>query len=138
VGPFYYPDHVGAIGGMIGGLGGFALPIALGALHDLTAVSTGCFMLLSAWLGMALLSMRFALRRMARARLPELETRPELPELLDLQPPAPPGRTRAAIRPGTASLAQPQRASGPVGSGANFASPWATAPSGIAQTPAGH
>ena len=31
---------------MIGGLGGFVLPIAFGALIDLTGIWTSCFMLL--------------------------------------------------------------------------------------------
>jgi hypothetical protein len=111
VGPFYYPDQVGAVGGMISRLGGFVLPGALGALHDLTGIWTSCFMLLFALVATALLWMHSAIRRMERAGLPELETLPELPEVLELHPPAPLGRTRAAIRPGAASLAQPQRAS---------------------------
>src|SRR3546814_8267613 len=47
--PAYYPDVVGPVGGlvgMIGALGGFALPIWLGALNDITNLWTSCFMLL--------------------------------------------------------------------------------------------
>jgi hypothetical protein len=113
VGHFYYPDHVGAVGGlvgMIGGLGGFVLPIAFGAMNDLTDIWTSCFMLLFALVGTALAWMHFAIRRMERARLPELETLPELPEMVECHPPARSGGTRAAIRPGAAPLGQRQRA----------------------------
>jgi NNP family nitrate/nitrite transporter-like MFS transporter len=104
--PVYYPDHVGSVGGlvgMIGGLGGFVLPIAFGVMNDLTGVWTSCFMLLFALVGMALLWMHFAIRRMERARLPELEALPELPEMVELHPP---GRTTvtAARRRGAASV----------------------------------
>ena len=47
--PIYYPDHVGPVGGavgMIGGLGGFVMPIAFGLMNDLTGLWTSCFMLL--------------------------------------------------------------------------------------------
>jgi len=89
--PVYYPDHVGSVGGLvglIGGLGGFVLPIAFGAMNDLTGVWTSCFMLLFALVGIALVWMHFAIRRMERARLPQLETLPELPEMIELHPPA--------------------------------------------------
>jgi NNP family nitrate/nitrite transporter-like MFS transporter len=89
--PVYYPDHVGSVGGLvglIGGLGGFVLPIAFGVMNDLTGVWTSCFMLLFALVGVALLWMHFAIRRMERAKLPELETLPELPEMIELHPPA--------------------------------------------------
>ena len=89
--PVYYPDHVGAVGGlvgMIGGLGGFILPIAFGVMNDLTGVWTSCFMLLFGLVGTALLWMHFSIRRMERARLPDLEMLPELPEMIELHPPA--------------------------------------------------
>jgi hypothetical protein len=44
-------------------------------------------MLLFALVGTALPWMHFAIRRMERARLPELETLPELPEMLELHRP---------------------------------------------------
>jgi NNP family nitrate/nitrite transporter-like MFS transporter len=99
--PVYYPDHVGAVGGlvgMIGGLGGFVLPIAFGAMNDLTGVWTSCFMLLFGLVGMALLWMHFAILRMERARAPELETLPELPEMIELHPPARGGEAHTAGR----------------------------------------
>ena len=47
--PVYYPNNVGATGGivgLIGGLGGFSLPIVFGIMNDLIKVWTSCFMLL--------------------------------------------------------------------------------------------
>jgi NNP family nitrate/nitrite transporter-like MFS transporter len=112
--PVYYSDHVGAVGGlvgMIGGLGGFILPIAFGAMNDLTGVWTSCFMLLFALVGTALLWMHFAILRMERARAPELETLPELPEMVELHPPGRTSPAPALARRGAApAAAGPQRA----------------------------
>ncbi|WP_399683078.1 nitrate/nitrite transporter [Xenophilus sp.] len=44
-----YPDHIGAISGIVGlagGLGGFVLPILFGALLDFTGIRSSAFMLL--------------------------------------------------------------------------------------------
>ncbi len=44
-----FPEHIGAVSGvvgMVGGLGGFALPILFGVLLDLTGVRSSAFMLL--------------------------------------------------------------------------------------------
>ena len=93
--PVYCPDHVGAVGGlvgMIGGPAGFILPIEFGVMNDLTGAS--CFMLLFALIGTALLRMHFAIQRMERARLPEIETLPEQPEMVELHPPAANGAAR--------------------------------------------
>jgi MFS transporter, NNP family, nitrate/nitrite transporter len=82
--PVYYPDRIGAIGGlvgMIGGLGGFILPITFGFLNDITGIWTSCFMLLFILVGIALLWMHFAIRRMEQARFPGMANLPELPEL---------------------------------------------------------
>jgi NNP family nitrate/nitrite transporter-like MFS transporter len=82
--PVYYPDRIGSVGGtvgMIGGIGGFILPIAFGFLNDLTGIWTSCFMLLFVLVGVALLWMHFAIRRMERARFPDMSNLPELPEL---------------------------------------------------------
>lgn len=46
-----YTTNIGAVSGVVGlmgGLGGFVLPIAFGALMDLTGLRTSCFMLLLA------------------------------------------------------------------------------------------
>ncbi|MFN3513408.1 MAG: MFS transporter [Phenylobacterium sp.] len=103
--PVYYPNNIGSVGGlvgMIGGLGGFVLPIAFGFLNDITGVWTSCFMLLFVLVATALAWMHFAIRRMERARTPELGRLPELPEMAAIHPtpepasPAPGGRLRAA------------------------------------------
>jgi NNP family nitrate/nitrite transporter-like MFS transporter len=97
--PVYYPNDIGAVGGlvgMIGGLGGFVLPIAFGAMNDLTHVWTSCFMLLFVLVATALAWMHLAIRRMERARTPELARLPELPEMVDLQPSPQPKRRRSA------------------------------------------
>ncbi len=57
-------------------------------MNDLTRVWTCCFVLLFALVGTALVWMHFAIRRMERARLPELGTLPELPEMAEPYPPA--------------------------------------------------
>jgi len=83
--PVYYPDNVGSVGGlvgMIGGLGGFVLPVAFGAMNDLIGVWTSCFMLLFALVAVALVWMHVAIRLMERAKVPQLGTLPELPEML--------------------------------------------------------
>ena len=87
--PVYYPQHMGSVGGlvgMIGGLGGFVLPIAFGALNDLTGVWTSCFMLLFLLVGGALAWMHLAIGRMERRGAPALATLPELPEFAGVAP----------------------------------------------------
>jgi NNP family nitrate/nitrite transporter-like MFS transporter len=90
--PVYYPGHVGAVGGlvgMIGGLGGFILPIVFGVMNDLTGIWTSCFALLFAVVGVSLLWMHFAIRRMEQAAMgKELETLPQLPEFQEIHEPA--------------------------------------------------
>lgn len=47
--PVYYPHNVGSTGGiigLIGGLGGFSLPIIFGIMNDVLKIWTSCFMLL--------------------------------------------------------------------------------------------
>ncbi|WP_309995288.1 nitrate/nitrite transporter [Caulobacter segnis] len=97
--PVYYPDSIGAVGGlvgMVGGVGGFILPIVFGALNDLTGVWTSCFMLLFVLVATALIWMHLAVRRMERARTPQLSNLPELPEMETLHPA--PSALTAAIR----------------------------------------
>ena len=67
--PVYYPEHVGPVGGivgMIGGLGGFVLPIAFGMMMDLTGLWTSCFMLLFLIAAVNLAWMHAAIQRMER------------------------------------------------------------------------
>ena len=87
--PVYYPNHVGAAGGlvgMIGGLGGFVLPLAFGVLNDLTGVWTSCFALLFLLVTVSLLWMHAAIRHMER-RAAGPEQLPELPEMQGLGEP---------------------------------------------------
>jgi MFS transporter, NNP family, nitrate/nitrite transporter len=60
----YYPDNMGSVGGMvgvIGGLGGFTLPILFGLLSDYTNVRSSCFMLLFALVAICMLWMNYAI-----------------------------------------------------------------------------
>ncbi len=73
--PVYFPHNVGAVGGlvgMIGGLGGFVLPIAFGILLDITHVWSVVFMLMFAIVAISLIWMHVAIRRMERAKYPEI------------------------------------------------------------------
>jgi NNP family nitrate/nitrite transporter-like MFS transporter len=83
--PVYYPDNVGAVGGavgMIGGLGGFLLPLTFGMLNDLTGIWSSCFMLLFVLVMIALTWMHFSIVQMERRVVPELaRVSTDLPEL---------------------------------------------------------
>ena len=73
--PVYYPHHVGAVGGlvgMIGGLSGFFLPITFGILLDYTGVWTAPFMLMFVLVAVSTVWMHVAIRNMERARHPAL------------------------------------------------------------------
>lgn len=84
--PSYYPKHVGAVGGavgMVGGLGGFFLPLTFGMLNDVIGVWQSTFMLLFLIVAVALSWMHYAIRRAERVEwaagaevldLPELST----------------------------------------------------------------
>lgn len=83
--PVYYPDNVGAVTGvvgMIGGLGGFILPIVFGALNDWIGVWTSCFMLLFLLVSVSLTWMHFAIRRMDLAQNPQIGRDTDLPEIM--------------------------------------------------------
>ena len=85
--PVYYPDHVGAVGGMvglIGGLGGFFMPIAFGVMNDMIGVWTSCFMLLTLIVAVNLIWMHIAIQVSERAKHPEQRGPKDLPELQDL------------------------------------------------------
>ncbi len=96
--PVYYPTHVGVVGGavgMIGGLGGFFLPLTFGMLNDVIGIWQSAFMLLFALASAALIWMHFAIRAAERAEwqrgeepvqdLPELAT-PDFHVLDDWRP----------------------------------------------------
>lgn len=90
--PAYYPNHVGAVSGlvgMVGGLGGFVLPLAFGALNDLTGVWTSCFVLLFVLVTVELVWMHVAIRSMERGaeRKGTQDQVPELPEMQGLGEP---------------------------------------------------
>lgn len=84
--PVYYPKHVGAVGGlvgMMGGLGGFILPLTFGAMLDLTGIWTSSFALLFLIVTVSLVWMHFAIQYMERRRAAEgrPDVSPELPEM---------------------------------------------------------
>jgi MFS transporter, NNP family, nitrate/nitrite transporter len=73
---------------MIGGLGGFVLPIAFGALLDLTGI---CDQLLCAPVRARRRCARLdapAIRRWKRRRASALDKLPELPEMQEIHEPA--------------------------------------------------
>src|SRR3546814_15484794 len=81
--PAYYPDVVGPVGGlvgMIGALGGFALPIWFGALNDITNLWTSCFMLLFGLVCVALVWMHVTVPIMDRRALPAIRCPRDTPE----------------------------------------------------------
>jgi NNP family nitrate/nitrite transporter-like MFS transporter len=99
--PMYYPEHVGVVGGvvsMVGGLGGFLLPLAFGVLDDLTGVSTSAFFLLFLLSLTALAWMHFAIHRMERPVRATHEQFPELPEMASMH--AALGAREAALEQG--------------------------------------
>ncbi|GAC1045954.1 nitrate/nitrite transporter [Rhizobium sp. No.120] len=70
--PAYYPENIGAVGGivgMMGGLGGFILPFAFGLLEDLTGLWSSCFLLLFAIVAISLIWMHLSIRRLERRGL---------------------------------------------------------------------
>lgn len=81
--PAYYPDNVGSVGGfvgLIGGLGGFCLPIIFGILNDHLHVWTSCFMLLFGVVTISLIWMHAAVLDMEKQKRPECFIDQDLPE----------------------------------------------------------
>jgi NNP family nitrate/nitrite transporter-like MFS transporter len=61
----YYPQNIGSVGGMVGvmgGLGGFTLPILFGLAADLTQIRSSCFMLLYGLLACCMVLMHFGIK----------------------------------------------------------------------------
>jgi NNP family nitrate/nitrite transporter-like MFS transporter len=70
----YYPDNVGSVGGfvgMVGGLGGFVLPIAFGFVNQASGLWTSCFMLLFVIVMALLLWMHVSIRLTNKSANPE-------------------------------------------------------------------
>lgn len=82
--PVYYPNDVGAVAGivgLIGGLGGFFLPICFGIMNDILNVWTSCFMLMFLLVAIALAWMHLTIviieRNLKKSKyLPELGEAP--------------------------------------------------------------
>ncbi len=79
----YYPNHMGAVGGMVGllgALGGFSLPILFGIAADFTGIRSSCFMLLYGVIAVCMMLMYYAIRtdafnqRLAQAQADEFLT----------------------------------------------------------------
>jgi len=76
-----YPDNMGVISGivgLIGGLGGFVLPIAFGALVDLTGIRSSAFMLLFGVVWISLMWMYFTEVRPLHAEKESNRSAPEV------------------------------------------------------------
>lgn len=84
--PVYYPNNVGVVSGavgMVGGLGGFFLPLTFGMLNDLVGVWQTCFMLLFVLCSLALTWMHFAIRKSESKEWRSGRTENDLPELTE-------------------------------------------------------
>lgn len=72
----YYPHNMGSVGGMVGvlgGLGGFTLPILFGVASDFFDIRSSCFMLLFGVVSICMVSMHVAIRNLRKAEGKELE-----------------------------------------------------------------
>lgn len=82
--PVYYPRHVGVVGGvvgMVGGLGGFFLPLTFGMMNDVIGIWQSTFMLLFVISAAALAWMHYAIRMAERIEWSSQRESRDLPEL---------------------------------------------------------
>ncbi|MGK0545243.1 nitrate/nitrite transporter [Halomonas cupida] len=82
--PVYYPKSVGLVGGavgMVGGLGGFFLPLTFGMLNDVIGIWQSCFMLMFVVVAAALLWMHHAIRKAEHIEARDRCESTDLPEL---------------------------------------------------------
>lgn len=82
--PVYYPNHVGAVGGMvamIGGLGGFLLPLTFGMLNDVVGIWQGIFMMLFLIVTLSLGWMHYSIRRAEKLEWADKKQVSDLPEM---------------------------------------------------------
>ncbi|WP_168013728.1 nitrate/nitrite transporter [Halomonas salinarum] len=81
--PVYYPQNVGIVGGavgMVGGLGGFFLPLTFGMLNDVIGIWQSAFMLLFVVSAAALIWMHYAIARVKRLEWGMQRESTDLPE----------------------------------------------------------
>lgn len=82
--PVYYPKHVGIVGGvvgMVGGLGGFFLPLTFGMLNDVIGIWQSTFMLMFLIAAGSLAWMHYSIRQAERVEWPQQRETRDLPEL---------------------------------------------------------
>ncbi|MCX4188524.1 NarK family nitrate/nitrite MFS transporter [Methylophaga sp. OBS4] len=82
--PDYFPNHIGLVVGtvaMIGGLGGFLLPLTFGLISDVVGVWQVSFMLLFVMAAVSLLWMHFTIRRAEQIEWRQDQEVSDLPEL---------------------------------------------------------
>lgn len=82
--PDYFPNHIGIVVGtiaMIGGLGGFLLPLTFGLISDVVGVWQISFILLCFMAGTSMLWMHFTIRRAERIEWSLGQSVSDLPEL---------------------------------------------------------